>query len=95
MKSVEVREDLINALRLDLIGPGPGHLHESETLPQAPSRWYLTGFLVPYEAPESQRRDAVSDEQIDLPGMAGGTDDDETTRTCLGPQSFPSLVAWH
>ena len=41
MKSVEVREDLINALRLDLIGPGPGHPHESEILPQAPSRWYL------------------------------------------------------
>ena len=27
MKSVEVREDLIDALRLDLIGPGPGHPH--------------------------------------------------------------------
>jgi hypothetical protein len=88
MKSVEVREDLISALRLDLIGPGPGHPHESETLPQAPSRWYLTGFLVPYEAPESQRRDAVSDEQIDLPGMAGGTDDDERPERASGRKVF-------
>ena len=88
MKSVEVREDLINALRLDLIGPGPGHPHESEILPQAPSRWYLTGFLVPYEAPESQRRDAVSDEQIDLPGMAGGTDDDERPERASGRKVF-------
>src|ERR1019366_1702052 len=85
---VEVREDLINALRLDLIGPGPGHPHESEILPQAPSRWYLTGFLVPYEAPESQRRDAVSDEQIDLPGMAGGTDDDERPERASGRKVF-------
>ena len=88
MKSVEVREDLINALRLDLVGPGPGHQHENEILPQAPSRWYLTGFLVPYEAPESQRRDAVSDEQIDLPGMAGGTDDDERPERASGRKVF-------
>ena len=88
MKSVEVREDLINALRLDLVGPGLGHPHESETLPQAPSRWYLTGFLVPYEAPESQRRDAVSDEQIDLPGIAGGADDDERPERASGRKVF-------
>src|SRR5271154_5150591 len=88
MKSVEIREDLINALRLDLIGPGPGHPHESEILPQAPSRWYLTGFLVPYEAPESQRRDAVSDEQIDLPGIAGGADDDERPERASGRKVF-------
>jgi hypothetical protein len=88
MTSVEVREELIHALRLDLIGPGPGDQHESEILPQAPSRWYLTGFLVPYEAPESQRRDAVSDEQLDLAGMTGGTDDDERPERASGRKVF-------
>src|ERR1039458_7363595 len=88
MTSVEVREELIHALRLDLIGPGPGQPQESEILPQAPSRWYLTGFLVPYEAPESQRRDAVSDEEIDMAGSTGGTDDDERPERASGRKVF-------
>jgi Helicase conserved C-terminal domain len=88
MTSAEVREELIHALRLDLIGPGPGHRHESEILPQAPSRWYLTGFLVPYEAPESQRRDAVSDEEIDVAGSTGATDDDERPERASGRKVF-------
>jgi hypothetical protein len=48
----EIREDLVRALRLDLVGPGREDDDLArEVLPQAPSRWYLTGFLVPYEAP--------------------------------------------
>ncbi len=48
---VDVRRDLVDALRLDLVGPRKGSALENEVLPQAPSRWsYLTGFLVPLEA---------------------------------------------
>ena len=50
MKSSEVRDELIRALRLDLIGPEPGSAHEREELPHEPSRWYVGGFLVPFEA---------------------------------------------
>ena len=53
MKSVEVREQIANALTLDLVGPVNGlaagaHL-EREIVPgtSMPSRWYLTGFLSP------------------------------------------------
>ena len=42
--SADIRTILVDALRLDLIGPtGPLGDH-TETLPQAPSRWYLTGY---------------------------------------------------
>ena len=55
MKAVEVRDKLVGVLQLDLVGPGLASEHETEILPTPPSRWYLTGFLVPFEARESQR----------------------------------------
>jgi hypothetical protein len=51
MTRVEVREELIDALRIDLVGPSPEGLGDpAEWLDQPPSRWYLTGFLVPVGA---------------------------------------------
>ena len=51
---LEVRQELVDALQLDLIGPtGPLGNHK-EVLTQTPSRWYLTGFLVPTDADEDQ-----------------------------------------
>ena len=47
MSAVDVRNDLTQALALDLIGPGDEQGTPNEVLSQAPSRWYLTGFLVP------------------------------------------------
>lgn len=46
MTSVEVREQLVDALRLDLVGPletaaGRQLGDPNELLSQAPSRWYL------------------------------------------------------
>jgi hypothetical protein len=44
----EVRTHLLDALQLDLVGPAPDDLaHAEEIIPQPPSKWYLTGFLVP------------------------------------------------
>ena len=62
--SADVRLDLLRALRLDTVGPEPGGPYADEELPQAPSRWYLTGFLVPYEAPADQRQDEQGNEQL-------------------------------
>ncbi|MHB8900292.1 MAG: hypothetical protein ACYC6Y_16200 [Thermoguttaceae bacterium] len=62
------RKELIDALQLDLSGPN-GLLGEPrETLPQAPSRWYPTGFLIPSEADEEQRADPNSNEELDQAG---------------------------
>ena len=47
----EVRQHLIDALQLDLIGPIPDdEAHAAEIINQPPSRWYLSGFLVPWFA---------------------------------------------
>lgn len=82
MKSVKVREHLIDALRLDLIGPGEvlgaenrvlGDVHE--ILPQRPSAWYLTGFLVPMDAGPEQKTDAQGTDELDQANDAQGMDD--------------------
>ncbi len=82
--SREVRTDLVRALRLDLIGPDVAHYpadaaYERERLPMRPSRWYLTGFLVPRDAPEEQRSDETSQEELDLAGNADSQGDDDAT----------------
>ena len=81
--SASVRDYLIDALRLDLVGPRPGDVdHEDERLPQAPSRWYLTGFLAPTDAPESQRAQDT-EEELDEPSAdstQGGDDADAPDR---------------
>lgn len=77
MTSAEVRDKLIEALQLDLVGPGPGHALESERLWENPSRWYLTGFLVPSDAPEWQRHDPEAEEVLDeVVGADEGVGDD-------------------
>lgn len=80
--SADVRKRLIDALRLDLVGPaddcGPeaeASASEEEILPQEPSRWYLTGFLVPIDADASQRADVEADDELDEAGDARGLDD--------------------
>lgn len=78
--SADIRAKLIETLQLDLVGPGPGHVLEEEQLRESepPSRWYLTGFLVPTDAPESQRRDPEAEEEIDaVVGSDEGTGDDD------------------
>ena len=55
--SAGVRERLVEALKLDLIGPWAGHPLAEERLQGwvRPSNWYLTGFLIPSgTAPEKR-----------------------------------------
>src|SRR2546426_10814451 len=86
--SVEIRNDLVDILELDLVGPRPGSTNENEVLNQAPSRWYLTGFLVPYEAPESQRSDATGGEVLDLISKTGGLDDETKPEQASARRAF-------
>jgi len=75
-ESAEVRDRLIDALRLDLIGPDPREDNlQHERLPHAPSRWYLTGFLAPTGAPDAQRAQDA-EEELDEPSepTQGGDD---------------------
>ena len=73
--SENIRSEIVQALRLDLIGPDNDHAFAHELLPEPPSRWYLTGYLVPRSAPERQRCDPTSADEIDAAGEGGGGDD--------------------
>ncbi len=56
-QSIVIRAELVEAVRLDLVGPDNEHAFANELLPEPPSRWYLTGYLVPKDAPDEQRID--------------------------------------
>ena len=94
MKPVDVRSELVDALRLDLVGPENGSELEGEILSQAPSRWYLTGFLVPLEAGEAQKSDEAADDTLDAPAGGGdAADDDNTPEPAAARRAFfPSSV---
>lgn len=59
-RSVDVRRELAQGLRLDLVGPEPGDEHAAEVLAEAPSAWYRArraGSPSPSRTtPRSQRR---------------------------------------
>jgi hypothetical protein len=65
--SAQIRQQLVEALQLDLIGPTTEHRGRlEERLPQPPSIWYTTGFLVPNAFQEEAGRPA----EDDLPSSA-------------------------
>ncbi len=84
----DVRSQLVRALELDLVGPRPGDALESELLRQAPSRWYLTGFLVPLGASDVQKVDLTVTEQVDAAGEAGGVDDETPPEAPAARRAF-------
>jgi hypothetical protein len=85
---VEVRSHLVETLGLDLIGPDRDSDLRNEVLPQAPSRWYLTGFLVPIDAAEDQKTDEVADEGVDEIGKGAGVDDDAAPEPAAARRAF-------
>lgn len=88
--SADVRQQLTDALQLDLVGPLPSdNAHIEEILPQAPSKWYLTGFLVPSDAPLADRVDDNEDETLDeLNRISSGDDEQEPEAEAASKQSF-------
>ena len=108
LTSAQVRTSLVDALKLDLIGPHlpetmqvgaesvetkAGLGDENEVLPQAPSRWYLTGFLAPVDSPPEQRIDEQSDDDLDSSGELGLDDDAAPEPAAASKQKFlPSSI---
>jgi hypothetical protein len=91
--SAQVREKLIEALQLDLVGPGRNSPLACEILPQAPSRWYLTGFLVPIDAGDSQKTEESSTEELDELSDARGLDDATTPEPAAARRAhLPSSI---
>ena len=93
MTSAEVRSKLVEALRLDLVGPGIDLGDPEEVLVQAPSRWYLTGFLVPLGAKSEQRTDETANDDLDQTGDGGAADEDvPADKSAARPKYFPSSI---
>lgn len=89
-----VRADLIRALRIDLIGPtepDDAQYHD-EVLSQAPSRWYLAGFLAPYEASYELRSDETATEGVDVAQVGNGDDNGEPDGASARKVFFPSSI---
>lgn len=63
--SESIRSTLAQALELDLVGPGNEHVFARELLPEPPSRWYPTGFLVPSDAPVEMRTDPTAGDGLE------------------------------
>jgi len=93
MNSPEIRDDIHRLLRRDLIGPtstADADLSR-ELLTDSPSRWYLTGFLVPdTDAPEATDEDF--DEIIGANDAESGPPEDDQADASPRPRFLPASL---
>ena len=90
---IEVRENLLDALQVDLIGPSGPLGDPREVLPQAPSRWYLTGFLVPTDADEDQRYDPNNNDEVGQAPAEATVDENQTPEQATNKRYYQSIAA--
>jgi hypothetical protein len=95
MRSLDVRERLVEALKLDLVGPWAGHALVQERLPGwvRPSNWYFTGFLIPSGTAPDKSRDADEDDDMGtIPESAGLGEESSEERKAAKKGYFPSSM---
>ncbi len=93
--SVEVRERLVEALKLDLVGPWAGHTLAEERFFgwKRPSNEYLTGFLIPSGTPPEKSADADEDDDLgEIPESAGLAEESNEERKAAKKGFFPSSM---
>ncbi len=91
----EARDRIVEALRLDLVGPWAGHPFEREALPGwvRPSNWYLTGFLIPSRSPPEKATDPDEDEDLGLVPEGGGLPEESSEEHRAAKRGrFPSSI---
>ncbi|MEY3298755.1 MAG: hypothetical protein RLZZ597_2015 [Cyanobacteriota bacterium] len=98
--STEVRQNLLDALQIDLVGPESDSAYfkhyRDEELAQSPSKWYLTGFLAPYGSsldvriPLEDEQD--NDREISLEKKEGVEDGANPEITAARTVPFPSSI---
>lgn len=87
--SLEVRKRIVEALRLDLVGPWAGHELASEQLGwERPSAWYVTGILVPADLPLKASGDADEEEEIDHVDESTGLPEESSEERKSAKKSF-------
>lgn len=96
LTSLDVRSRLVEALKLDLVGPWAGHPLADERLPGwvRPSNWYLTGFLIPSGTPPERRGDADEDDDFnsETPEEGGSGEESGEDRKSAKKGFFPSSM---
>ena len=95
MNSCDVRDRLVEALTLDLVGPWAGHTLADERLPGwvRPSNWYLTGFLIPTGTQPEKSADADEDDDLgEIPERAGLAEESNEERKAAKKGFFPSSM---
>jgi hypothetical protein len=95
VSSLEVRAWLIEALTLDLVGPGKAHALSEERLPGwvRPSNWYLTGFLIPSGTPPERSADSDEDDDLgEIPQPAGLAEESTEERKAAKKGFFSSSM---
>jgi hypothetical protein len=93
--SASVRSKLVEALRLDLVGPDNGHALKKERLPGRvrPSNWYLTGFLIPSGTAPEKSGDADEDDEFELVSESAGlAEESNDERKAAKKGYFPSSM---
>ena len=93
--SKEVRKRLVEALKLDLVGPWAGHELAEERLPGwiRPSKWYLTGFMIPVGTPPEQAADSnEDDDEGEVPESAGLPEESSHDSKAAKKSFFPSSM---
>ncbi|MBI3845284.1 MAG: helicase [Planctomycetes bacterium] len=95
--SADVRERLVQALRLDLVGPRAGDALAEEKLPgsqsQRPSSWYLMGFLIPSgTAPEKSTTADEDDDLDEVTESAGLAEENTEDRKAAKKGFFPASM---
>ena len=86
---------MVEALKLDLVGPCAGHALANERLPGwvRPSNWYLTGFLIPMGTPPEKSADADEDDDVGvIPDSAGLAEESNEERKAAKKGFFPSSM---
>jgi len=88
MTATETRKRLVDTLSLDLVGPEPDSGNLAEALSQSPSRWYLTGFLIPRDAGEEQKAEEESTEELAAEPTAPGIEDSAAAEPASAKKKF-------
>ena len=93
--SLEVRSRLVEAVKLDLVGPWAGHELGAEQLPgrERPSNWYVAGFLIPTGTPPDRSGDVDENDDLDtVPESAGLAEESNDERKAARKAYFPSSI---
>lgn len=87
LSQLDARTHLVEALRYDLVGP----MQDEELIELRPTRWYLTGFLVPKGAGEDLGQDPLESEELSA-GLGSDGDEDAGGQdpSASRPGWFPS-----